>query len=150
VAEIEQIRDAVIGSSGDVISEDFVYALRSWTRGWYLDVFTVRAENGRVRSFYWVLGNLLGHLTEKGDDANPAITGGVASISNIKAAEITAKVSKTSDGGVGHRVLIIRLGAGDDLVIDTSADQPSAGGDPDRFIDYVLDRIGGTAESSRP
>jgi hypothetical protein len=58
-------------------------------------------------------------LTEKGDDVSPTITGAVGAISNIDAIEVAAKITRSGDSGTGHRVVTVRLGAGDPIVVDT-------------------------------
>ena len=144
MSDTDEILDALT-SSGKVISNEFGYALRTWTRSWQMTVHTVSAENGRIRSFSWIYRNLVGHLTERGDDASPKITGVVASISNIGAVQLETRFAKPADSAVGYRILTADLGAGEPLFVDTSADHPAGGADPDRFIDYLLDSIQGTA-----
>jgi len=141
-ADIDDIREQIVGESGISVSIGLVAAVRSFTSG-PIDAFAVDIDNGKVETVYWLQGEAIGRLTVHREQT----AGVVWPVSAVRAVKLSAH-------GTGDhfrpqelaRSISISFGDGNDAKINPGAHRTRYLRDSaNRFIDAVLGKISAAA-----
>lgn len=143
VTHVEQIREALSGddrfSRYPAASLVFALAVRSFT-SWPVDAWVaLRDEQERLRTLYWIQGNVLGQLIAEGDETHLDVTGSVQPISNINALRIAAAVSLDDySAGRGRRIVTVQIDSAQDIIVDVDQCRGHLRERANEFIDALL------------
>ncbi|MEE6167672.1 MULTISPECIES: hypothetical protein [unclassified Mycolicibacterium] len=157
MADVNEIRDQLVGNSGRQVTLAFVLAVGSVVR-WPVDAFKFEhnADRDDERIFYWIQGNAIGKLTARGDSDSPAISAIIHPVSEINNVVVLAKrVDQGLGPGEIRRAITVSFveqigteGSESESALSITIDaanetNPNARDQADNLINAILDAVAG-------